>query len=271
MLKGINPLLNADVLQALRAMGHGDDLIIADTNFPADSTARQTRLGKLLRIDATAAEVAAAVLSVYPLDTFVDDAAARMEIVGKPERNPAGAEGSAEGDRRGRGQILADDQHRALRLLRARQAGLLRHPDRRAPLLRLLRLPQGRRSAGREIAPWPPKPIVILGVFVADTAYRAARPPRMGETILGTGFALGPGGKGSNQAVAAARLGADVSFITRLGQDPFADMAMKAWAEAGVKPAVIVTPRELYGCRLYLHRGGNRQQRDHRRARRGSR
>ena len=66
------------------------------------------------------------------------------------------------------------------------------------------------------------KPIVILGVFVADTAYRAARAPRMGETILGTSFALGPGGKGSNQAVAAARLGVDVSFITRLGQDPFA-------------------------------------------------
>ena len=88
MLKGIDPLLNADVLHALRAMGHGDDLIIADTNFPADSTARQTRLGKLLRIDATAAEVAAAVLSVYPLDTFVDDAAARMEIVGKPNEIP---------------------------------------------------------------------------------------------------------------------------------------------------------------------------------------
>jgi L-fucose mutarotase len=88
MLKGINPLLNADVLQALRAMGHGDDLIIADTNFPSDSVARQTRLGKLLRIDASAAEVAKAVLSLYPLDTFVDDAAARMEVVGKPDEVP---------------------------------------------------------------------------------------------------------------------------------------------------------------------------------------
>ncbi|WP_434722933.1 RbsD/FucU family protein [Mesorhizobium sp. RIZ17] len=88
MLKGINPLLNADVLQALRAMGHGDDLIIADTNFPSDSVARQTVLGKLLRIDATAAEVVKAVLSVLPLDTFVNDAAARMEIVGKPNEIP---------------------------------------------------------------------------------------------------------------------------------------------------------------------------------------
>ncbi|AZO14363.1 ribose ABC transporter [Mesorhizobium sp. M2A.F.Ca.ET.043.05.1.1] len=88
MLKGINPLLNADVLQALRAMGHGDDLIIADTNFPSDSVARQTVLGKLLRIDATAADVVKAVLSLYPLDTFVNDAAARMEIVGKPYEIP---------------------------------------------------------------------------------------------------------------------------------------------------------------------------------------
>jgi len=88
MLKGINPLLNADVLQALRAMGHGDDLIIADTNFPSDSVARQTTLGRLLRIDAPAAEVVKAVLSLYPLDTFVDDAAARMEIVSKPDEIP---------------------------------------------------------------------------------------------------------------------------------------------------------------------------------------
>lgn len=88
MLKGINPLLNADVIFALRAMGHGDDLIIADTNFPSDSVARQTRFGKLLRIDAPAPAVAAAVLSVYPLDTFVDDAAARMEVVGEPDTVP---------------------------------------------------------------------------------------------------------------------------------------------------------------------------------------
>jgi ribokinase len=80
--------------------------------------------------------------------------------------------------------------------------------------------------------------IVILGVFVADTAYRASRAPRMGETIMGNSFTLGPGGKGSNQAVAAARLGADVTFLSKLGRDPFADMAFKTWADAGVKPMV---------------------------------
>ncbi len=88
MLKGIDPLLNAEVLGVLRAMGHGDDLILADTNFPADSVARRTALGRLLRIDAPATRVAKAVLSVYPLDTFVDDAAARMEVVGDPRTLP---------------------------------------------------------------------------------------------------------------------------------------------------------------------------------------
>jgi ribokinase len=92
------------------------------------------------------------------------------------------------------------------------------------------------------------KPIVILGVFVADTAYRAVRQPRLGETILGRQFALGPGGKGSNQSVAAGRLGAQVSFITRLGRDAFADMAVNIWREAGVTPAVIETPESYTGA-----------------------
>ena len=88
MLKGIDPRLNADVLHALRAMGHGDVLAIADANFPAESVARDTVLGALLRIDATAPEAVAAVLSVLPLDTFVDDFAARMEVVDAPGEVP---------------------------------------------------------------------------------------------------------------------------------------------------------------------------------------
>jgi L-fucose mutarotase len=89
MLKTIDPLLNADVLYALRSMGHGDRLVICDTNFPADSIARQTGFGRLLRIDnVSAARAVRAVLSVLPLDTFVDDAAIRMEIVGNPSEVP---------------------------------------------------------------------------------------------------------------------------------------------------------------------------------------
>src|SRR6476661_2241689 len=86
MLKSIDPALNADVLYALRAMGHGDDVVICDTNFPAYSVARQTVLGKLLRIDNVTA--ARAALSVMPLDGFVEHAALRMEMVGKPKEIP---------------------------------------------------------------------------------------------------------------------------------------------------------------------------------------
>ena len=89
MLKSIDPLLNADVLYALRAMGHGDDLVITDTNFPSDSIARETVLGEVLRIDnVTAGRAAKAILSVMPLDSFVDEPALRMQIVGKPDEVP---------------------------------------------------------------------------------------------------------------------------------------------------------------------------------------
>ena len=88
MLKGIDPRLNAEVLQTLRAMGHGDVLAIADANFPAESVARATVRGALLRIGATAPEAVAAILSVLPLDTFVDDFAARMEVVDAPSEIP---------------------------------------------------------------------------------------------------------------------------------------------------------------------------------------
>ncbi len=89
MLKGIDPRLNADVLYVLRAMGHGDTVILADTNFPASSVSQLTTHGELLRMEnLTVAEAADAVLSVFPLDTFVDDFAARMEIVGEPDTVP---------------------------------------------------------------------------------------------------------------------------------------------------------------------------------------
>ena len=90
MLKNLDPLLNADVLHALRAMGHGDELVICDANFPGDSVARESVTGKLLRLDGVDAPRAIrAVLSVLPLDTFVDDPALRMEVVGEPNTIPA--------------------------------------------------------------------------------------------------------------------------------------------------------------------------------------
>lgn len=80
--------------------------------------------------------------------------------------------------------------------------------------------------------------IVVLGIFVADMAFRAERPPRMGETILGNSFMLGPGGKGSNQSVGAARAGGEVTFLTRLGDDTFGNMAHDIWKAAGVRSDV---------------------------------
>lgn len=101
MLKGVDPRLNADVLFALRAMGHGDVVALVDTNFPADAVARATTTGRLLRMEnLTVAQAAQAVLSVLPLDTFVEDFAARMEVVGDAAAIPdPQAEVQAEIDR----------------------------------------------------------------------------------------------------------------------------------------------------------------------------
>ncbi len=90
MLKGIDHRLNADVLGTLRAMGHGDYIIVSDTNFPADTISQQTTLGYLLRMEnLTAAEAVNAILSVMPLDTFVDDFAGRMRVGDDPAEVPA--------------------------------------------------------------------------------------------------------------------------------------------------------------------------------------
>ena len=76
--------------------------------------------------------------------------------------------------------------------------------------------------------------VTVMGSFVADLSFRTPRLPAWGETVLGTEFRLGPGGKGSNQAVAAARLGARVSFICKLGRDAFGDLARRTYADDGV-------------------------------------
>lgn len=90
--------------------------------------------------------------------------------------------------------------------------------------------------------------IAILGIFVADLAFRAGRQPVMGETLMGSGFTMGPGGKGSNQAVAAARAGGKVSLISRLGRDAFGDIAIATWKAEGIAPRVAVAPDEPTGA-----------------------
>ena len=84
MLKGLDPLLSADLLHVLRAMGHGDELAIVDANFPAASTGQ-----RLVRMDGVSAtRMLEAVLSVMPLDDFVDAPCARMQVVDDPDAVP---------------------------------------------------------------------------------------------------------------------------------------------------------------------------------------
>jgi len=90
--------------------------------------------------------------------------------------------------------------------------------------------------------------IAILGVFVADLAFRAGRMPAMGETLFGSGFKMGPGGKGSNQAVAAARVGAKVTFVTKIGRDAFGDIALATWKGEGIAAQVVRSEAEATGA-----------------------
>jgi ribokinase len=80
--------------------------------------------------------------------------------------------------------------------------------------------------------------VAILGIYVADLAFRAAHMPGVGQTIAGSGFAMGPGGKGSNQAVAAARAGAQVTFISTIGNDAFGAHALALWQADAITPRV---------------------------------
>lgn len=82
------------------------------------------------------------------------------------------------------------------------------------------------------------KGVFIVGIFVTDLTFRAARMPVLGETIAGSAFKMGPGGKGSNQAVAAARAGAKVTFCTRLGNDAFGRIALETWQAEGIDTRV---------------------------------
>ncbi len=82
MLKHIPPILSPDLLHAMRAMGHGDELVIVDANYPAESAGPP-----VIRLDGlSATEVADAILTLMPLDDFVDEAAFAMEVVGNPKK-----------------------------------------------------------------------------------------------------------------------------------------------------------------------------------------
>jgi ribokinase len=83
--------------------------------------------------------------------------------------------------------------------------------------------------------------VTVMGSFVADLAFRTPKLPAWGETVMGSSFQLGPGGKGSNQAVAAARAGAHVSFISKLGDDSFGALARETYRSEGVDTRHLLT------------------------------
>ena len=90
MLKGIDPVLSADLLWILAAMGHGDDLALVDANHPAEAIARATTSGRLIRLPGLAmGRAARAVLSVLPIDDFEPQPVRRMQVVGDPDAVPA--------------------------------------------------------------------------------------------------------------------------------------------------------------------------------------
>jgi L-fucose mutarotase len=89
MLKGLHPLLTADLLHVLARMGHGDDLAIVDANHPAETVAAATTSGQLIRLPGVRVEAAvAAVLSLLPLDDFTADPVRFMQVVGRPDETP---------------------------------------------------------------------------------------------------------------------------------------------------------------------------------------
>jgi L-fucose mutarotase len=89
MLKGIDPLLSADLLWLLAAMGHGDDLAVVDLNHPAETIARSTISGRLIRLPGVAVDRAlGAILTVLPLDTFTPDPVRGMQVVGDADAAP---------------------------------------------------------------------------------------------------------------------------------------------------------------------------------------
>ena len=86
--------------------------------------------------------------------------------------------------------------------------------------------------------------ISILGIFVADLVFFGEKIPVEGETILGKNFVIGPGGKGSNQAVAAAKAGAKTFFISKIGDDQFGSMATQIYENSGVDYSNVIISKD---------------------------
>ena len=87
--------------------------------------------------------------------------------------------------------------------------------------------------------------ISVLGIFVADISFSGNKIPSIGETILGDSYSIGPGGKGCNQAIAIAKLGGKVNFISKLGKDDYGDLALKTLKENYINFSSIIRSSDL--------------------------
>ncbi|MBU1671745.1 MAG: ribokinase [Actinobacteria bacterium] len=87
--------------------------------------------------------------------------------------------------------------------------------------------------------------VTVMGSFVVDLMARAPHLPRTGETVKGDGFLIGPGGKGSNQGVAAHKAGAGVDMITKIGRDDFGRIALESFRREGMDTRYILRDDEL--------------------------
>ncbi len=97
------------------------------------------------------------------------------------------------------------------------------------------------------------KKIVVFGSFVTDLTSRSPQLPVPGETLKGSSFKNGPGGKGSNQAVAAHRAGADVLLITKLGDDVFGKIAKEFYiSENMIIDGILIDKEYATGCALIM-------------------
>lgn len=94
--------------------------------------------------------------------------------------------------------------------------------------------------------------VVVIGSSNTDMTIKGDRLPKPGETVLGGEFRMGPGGKGANQAVAARRLGADVSFICKVGRDIFGDNAISGYQKEGIDCSRILRSDKASGTALIL-------------------
>ena len=90
--------------------------------------------------------------------------------------------------------------------------------------------------------------IIVVGIFVVDLSFKSSKLPKLGETVIGDSYNIGPGGKGSNQCVAIARTGGDVSLIARIGNDQFGEMGLHLYESENVGiEGLIITKDEKTG------------------------